>query len=180
MVASPDPRREDMMRGAQITGWGLSLRTRSSPTPTSRHVSTRVTNGSSSGPGSKSGATVGRLQGSPSNPPGAPWSGRTPRPGDRPSRARDHQPRPNRPRNPRRGSPPARCRGAAFDLNAACAGFVYGLVTAVALLDAGHERALVIGSDTLSQITDQNDRNTAVLFGDGSGAVVSRPPRANR
>jgi 3-oxoacyl-[acyl-carrier-protein] synthase-3 len=57
-------------------------------------------------------------------------------------------------------------------LNAACAGFVYGLVTAVALLDAGHERALVVGSDTLSQITDQNDRNTAVLFGDGAGAVV--------
>jgi 3-oxoacyl-[acyl-carrier-protein] synthase-3 len=64
------------------------------------------------------------------------------------------------------------CRGAAFDLNAACAGFVYGLVTAVALLDAGHERALVVGSDTLSQITDQNDRNTAVLFADGAGAVV--------
>ncbi len=64
------------------------------------------------------------------------------------------------------------CRGAAFDLNAACAGFVYGLVTAVALLDAGYERALVVGSDTLSQITDQNDRSTAVLFGDGSGAVV--------
>ncbi|MGA2530620.1 MAG: beta-ketoacyl-ACP synthase III [Acidimicrobiales bacterium] len=64
------------------------------------------------------------------------------------------------------------CRGAAFDLNAACAGFVYGLVTAVALLDAGHERALLIGSDTLSQITDQQDRNTAVLFGDGAGAVV--------
>ncbi len=64
------------------------------------------------------------------------------------------------------------CRGAAFDLNAACAGFVYGLVTAVALLDAGHERALLIGSDTLSQITDQNDRGTAVLFGDGAGAIV--------
>jgi 3-oxoacyl-[acyl-carrier-protein] synthase-3 len=64
------------------------------------------------------------------------------------------------------------CRGAAFDLNAACAGFVYGLVTAVALLDAGHERALLVGSDTLSQITDQEDRNTAVLFGDGAGAIV--------
>jgi len=64
------------------------------------------------------------------------------------------------------------CRGAAFDLNAACAGFVYGLVTAVALLDAGYERALLIGSDTLSQITDQDDRNTAVLFGDGAGAIV--------
>ena len=64
------------------------------------------------------------------------------------------------------------CRGAAFDLNAACAGFVYGLVTAVALLDAGHDRALVVGSDTLSQITDQNDRSTAVLFADGAGALV--------
>jgi 3-oxoacyl-[acyl-carrier-protein] synthase-3 len=64
------------------------------------------------------------------------------------------------------------CRGAAFDLNAACAGFVYGLVTAVALLDSGHERALLIGSDTLSAITDQDDRNTAVLFGDGAGAIV--------
>jgi 3-oxoacyl-[acyl-carrier-protein] synthase-3 len=49
---------------------------------------------------------------------------------------------------------------------------VYGLVTAVALLDAGHDRALVVGSDTLSQITDQNDRSTAVLFADGAGALV--------
>jgi len=64
------------------------------------------------------------------------------------------------------------CRGAAFDLNAACSGFVYGLVTAVALLDSGHNRALVVGSDTLSQITDQNDRSTAILFADGAGAVV--------
>ncbi len=64
------------------------------------------------------------------------------------------------------------CRGAAFDLNAACAGFVYGLVTAVALLDAGYERALVVGSDTLSQITDQKDRSTAVIFADGAGAIV--------
>jgi 3-oxoacyl-[acyl-carrier-protein] synthase-3 len=64
------------------------------------------------------------------------------------------------------------CRGAAFDLNAACAGFVYALVTAVALLDSGHDRALVVGSDTLSKITDQNDRSTAVIFADGAGAVV--------
>ena len=64
------------------------------------------------------------------------------------------------------------CTGAAFDLNASCAGFVYALVTAVALLDAGHEKALVVGSDTLSRITDQTDRATAVLFADGSGAIV--------
>jgi 3-oxoacyl-[acyl-carrier-protein] synthase-3 len=64
------------------------------------------------------------------------------------------------------------CVGAAFDLNAACAGFVYALVTAVAMLGTGYERALVIGADTLSRITDQEDRGTAVLFADGAGAVV--------
>jgi 3-oxoacyl-[acyl-carrier-protein] synthase-3 len=62
--------------------------------------------------------------------------------------------------------------GGAFDLNAACAGFVYALVTADALLGVGHHRALVIGSDSLSQITDMDDRSTAVLFGDGAAAVV--------
>ncbi len=64
------------------------------------------------------------------------------------------------------------CRGAAFDLNAACSGYVYGLVTAAALLNAGHDRALLIGSDTLSRITDQDDRSTAVLFADGAAALV--------
>ncbi len=62
--------------------------------------------------------------------------------------------------------------GGAFDLNAACSGFVYGLVTADALLDAGAERILLIGAETLSRITDWEDRNTAVLFGDGGGALV--------
>jgi 3-oxoacyl-[acyl-carrier-protein] synthase-3 len=62
--------------------------------------------------------------------------------------------------------------GPAFDLNAACAGFVYALVTAHALLGAGQGRALVLGSDTLSRITDWEDRSTAVLFGDAAGAVV--------
>ncbi len=66
------------------------------------------------------------------------------------------------------------CSGAAFDLNAACAGYVYALVTADAMLTAriGFDRALVIGSDTLSSITDFEDRSTAVLFADGAGAVV--------
>jgi 3-oxoacyl-[acyl-carrier-protein] synthase-3 len=66
------------------------------------------------------------------------------------------------------------CGGAAFDLNAACAGYVYALVTADAMLSAaiGFRRALVIGSDTLSVITDMEDRSTAVLFADGAGAVV--------
>jgi 3-oxoacyl-[acyl-carrier-protein] synthase-3 len=64
------------------------------------------------------------------------------------------------------------CSGAAFDLNAACAGYVYSVVTAVAMLGIGYRRALVIGADTLSRITDQDDRSTAVLFADGAGAVV--------
>jgi 3-oxoacyl-[acyl-carrier-protein] synthase-3 len=62
--------------------------------------------------------------------------------------------------------------GGGFDLNAACAGFTYALITADALLKVGHKRALIIGSDTLSRVTDQDDRTTAVLFADGAAAVV--------
>ena len=60
----------------------------------------------------------------------------------------------------------------AFDVNAACSGFAYALVVAHGLIAMGSERILVIGTDTLSRITDWDDRNTAVLFADGSGAVV--------
>lgn len=63
-------------------------------------------------------------------------------------------------------------RGGAFDLNAACAGFVYALVVSSALLGTHLTRALLVASDTLSRVTDQEDRSTAVLFGDGAGAVV--------
>lgn len=62
--------------------------------------------------------------------------------------------------------------GGAFDLNAACSGFVYGLVVAEGMLSTGAERVLLIGAETLSRITDWEDRNTAVLFGDGGGALV--------
>ncbi|MAG30680.1 MAG: 3-oxoacyl-ACP synthase [Deltaproteobacteria bacterium] len=62
--------------------------------------------------------------------------------------------------------------GGAFDLNAACAGFVYGLVAADGLLCGGAKRILLVGAETLSRVTDWSDRNTAVLFGDGGGAVV--------
>lgn len=60
----------------------------------------------------------------------------------------------------------------AFDVNAACAGFVYALVVGHSMISTGVERVLVIGSDTLSKITDQQDRSTAVLFADGAGAVI--------
>ncbi|WP_422657338.1 beta-ketoacyl-ACP synthase III [Paenibacillus sp. EC2-1] len=64
-------------------------------------------------------------------------------------------------------------KAAAFDLSAACSGFVYGLATATNFLQTGmYNNALVIGADTLSRITDYTDRNTCVLFGDGAGAVV--------
>jgi 3-oxoacyl-[acyl-carrier-protein] synthase-3 len=64
-------------------------------------------------------------------------------------------------------------RGAAFDLQAVCSGFVYALSIADALLRSGaHKRALVIGAETFSRILDWNDRTTCVLFGDGAGALV--------
>src|SRR4051794_31920114 len=63
-------------------------------------------------------------------------------------------------------------RCGAFDLNAACSGFTYALIVAHGLIASGAERLLVIGTDTLARITDWEDRNTAVLFADGSGAVV--------
>lgn len=62
---------------------------------------------------------------------------------------------------------------AAFDLSAACSGFVYGLATATSFIKTGiYNNALIIGVDCLSRITDYTDRNTCVLFGDGAGAVV--------
>ncbi len=64
-------------------------------------------------------------------------------------------------------------RGAAFDIAAACTGFVYALGVADAMIRAGSARcALVIGTETYSRIVDWTDRGTCVLFGDGAGAVV--------
>jgi 3-oxoacyl-[acyl-carrier-protein] synthase III len=62
--------------------------------------------------------------------------------------------------------------GGAFDVNAACSGFVYGLVVAHGLITMGANRILLIGSETLSRVTDWDDRGTAILFADGAGAVV--------
>ena len=63
-------------------------------------------------------------------------------------------------------------RCGAFDINAACSGFVYGLSVAQGLIAIGSRKVLLIGTDTLSRITDWSDRNTAILFADGSGAAV--------
>jgi len=69
-------------------------------------------------------------------------------------------------------------RGAAFDLQAVCSGFVFGLATVDGLFKTGaFERALVIGAETFSRILDWSDRTTCVLFGDGAGAVVVEAQR---
>jgi 3-oxoacyl-[acyl-carrier-protein] synthase-3 len=64
-------------------------------------------------------------------------------------------------------------KGAAFDLQAVCSGFVYGLSAVDSFLRTGKaKRALLIGAETFSRILDWNDRTTCVLFGDGAGAIV--------
>ncbi|MEO1620315.1 MAG: beta-ketoacyl-ACP synthase III [Cyanobacteria bacterium J06632_3] len=64
-------------------------------------------------------------------------------------------------------------RAVAFDITAACSGFVFALVTAAQFIRAGaYKNVVVIGADILSRLTDWNDRRTCVLFGDGAGAVV--------
>lgn len=61
----------------------------------------------------------------------------------------------------------------AIDLNAACAGFAYGLELANSLITSGgHKKILVIGAETLSKVTDYTDRASCILFGDGAGAVL--------
>jgi 3-oxoacyl-[acyl-carrier-protein] synthase III len=63
-----------------------------------------------------------------------------------------------------------------FDLSAACSGFLYGLTTAAQLVASGtHRRVILTGSDLMSAIIDPLDRTTAVLFGDGAGAVLLEP-----
>jgi 3-oxoacyl-[acyl-carrier-protein] synthase-3 len=63
--------------------------------------------------------------------------------------------------------------GAAFDVQAVCSGFVYGLSVASAMIESGQaQRALLIGAETMTRLLDWSDRGTAVLFGDGAGAVV--------
>ncbi|MFB4158415.1 beta-ketoacyl-ACP synthase III [Geomicrobium sp. JSM 1781026] len=70
---------------------------------------------------------------------------------------------------------------AAMDIGAACAGFVYGVVTASQFIQTGtYDKVLVVGAEKLSKILDFNDRNTAVLFGDGAGAAIVGPVSANR
>jgi 3-oxoacyl-[acyl-carrier-protein] synthase-3 len=69
---------------------------------------------------------------------------------------------------------------AAFDMEIACSGFIYGLTVASSLIQAGvYQRILLVGSEKLSSITNYEDRGTAVLFGDGAGAVVLEAAERN-
>ena len=72
-------------------------------------------------------------------------------------------------------------KAAAMDVSAACAGFMYGIVTAKQFIESEvYKYVLVVGVEKLSKITDWNDRNTAVLFGDGAGAAIIGPVSENR
>ena len=67
-------------------------------------------------------------------------------------------------------------KASAMDVSAACAGFIYGLVTAKQFIETGtYKHVLIVGTEKLSKIVDWEDRNTAVLFGDGSGAALLGP-----
>jgi 3-oxoacyl-[acyl-carrier-protein] synthase III len=69
----------------------------------------------------------------------------------------------------------------AMDVSAACAGFIYGIVVAKQFIETGtYKNVLVVGAEKLSKITDWNDRNTAVLFGDGAGAAILSPVSEGR
>jgi 3-oxoacyl-[acyl-carrier-protein] synthase-3 len=69
-------------------------------------------------------------------------------------------------------------KAAAFDLSAACSGFIYGLAAASSFISTGmYKYVLVVGAECLSRITDYEDRNTCILFGDGAGAAVLGPVR---
>ncbi|EAT58228.1 beta-ketoacyl-ACP synthase III [Chlorobium ferrooxidans] len=64
----------------------------------------------------------------------------------------------------------------AFDLNAACSGFLYALQTASKFIESGlHKKIMVIGADKMSAVIDYTDRSTAILFGDGAGGVILEP-----
>ncbi|WP_138498685.1 beta-ketoacyl-ACP synthase III [Nostoc sp. PA-18-2419] len=72
-------------------------------------------------------------------------------------------------------------KAVAFDLTAACSGFVFGLVTAAQYIRAGvYQNVLLIGADILSRWVDWQDRRTCVLFGDGAGAVVLQASKSDR
>ncbi|PAD68630.1 3-oxoacyl-ACP synthase [Bacillus sp. 7586-K] len=67
-------------------------------------------------------------------------------------------------------------KAAAMDISAACAGFMYGMITAKQFIESeAYKYVLIVGAEKLSAITDWNDRNTAVLFGDGAGAAIMGP-----
>lgn len=67
-------------------------------------------------------------------------------------------------------------KAAAFDLQAACTGFIYGLTTASQFIQTGmYKKVLVVGGDKMSSILDYTDRTTCVIFGDGAGAVLLEP-----
>ena len=69
----------------------------------------------------------------------------------------------------------------AFDLNAACSGFIFALNTASRFIECGaHKKIMVIGADKMSSVIDYTDRSTAILFGDGAGGVILEPAKGDK
>ena len=162
-------------RGAVITGWGTALPAEEADQPGprrhgpghQRRVDLRAHRHPRAPRRRHDGRAVGR-----GRPPRARHV--RPRPGvDRRRRSWPRRRPTARCRPRRRRSPPSSaCAAARSTSTPACSGFTYGLVVAHGLIATGAERLLVIGTDTLARITDWEDRNTAILFADGSGAVV--------
>ena len=66
----------------------------------------------------------------------------------------------------------------AFDLSAACSGFLYGMSTATSYIESGrYKKVLLIGADKMSSVVDYTRRETSILFGDGAGAVLVEPSK---
>jgi hypothetical protein len=167
------------------SAWATTCPTASSRTPSSRPRSTPPTNGSSRARGSSGGISPPRARRPrTSRPRRARRAGRCRARGRR--HRRDHRrhldPRPDLSGGRHDGAGESRHDpGFAFDVQAVCAGFVYALANANALIVAGQASGvMVIGAETFSRILDWTDRGTCVLFGDGAGAVILEAPARHR
>ena len=157
---------------------GVSLPERVSPTPRSPRGWGSPTTGSSAAPESARGGSPGReerLRRTPPTPPGSRWSAPDATPPTSTSSSSPPPPPTSCCRTPRRWSPTpsAPTRAGAFDVGAACTGFLSALSVGSAQIEAGRARCVVVvGADFMSRITDPDDRATAAVFADGAGAVV--------
>ena len=164
------------------TGRGIPAEGHDEPRLRGARASRRRTSGSSSAPASSSATSPGQGR----RPARMAADGGAHGDGSAPActagRARRDRPQHRHARPPAARRPPSTCRrelgatrAAAFDLSAACSGWLYGMTVAEGLIASGvAETALVVGAEKMSAIVDWKDRATCVLFGDGAGAAIVR------